>query len=121
MPPAPVSPDPGRDEEWEAWLAHQQALESLDSRQEPDLDPEPWPWMSDDPLDLPEPGSPRAAQLGYQVREEDLGSAAGFASGWPLDTGPGCSALMAGAALIRAGPPTWMKVQTACGDARYRL
>src|ERR1700685_4199494 len=94
MPPAPVSPDPGRDEEWEAWLAHQQALESLDSWQEPDLDPEPWPWMSDDPLDLPEPGRPRAAQLGYQVREEDLGSAAGFASGWPLDTGPGGSALM---------------------------
>src|ERR1700678_1199079 len=94
MPPAPVSPDPGRDEEWEAWLAHQQALESLDSWQEPDLDPEPWPWMSDDPLDLPEPGSPRAAKLGPQVREEDLGSAAGFASGWPLDAGPGCSALM---------------------------
>src|SRR6202451_4118677 len=94
MPPAPVSPDPGRDEEWEAWLAHQQALESLDSWQEPDLDPEPWPWMSDDPLDLPEPGRPRAAQLGYQCREGDLGSAAGFASGWPLDTGPGCSALM---------------------------
>src|ERR1700677_1631104 len=94
MPPAPVSPDPGRDEEWEAWLAYQQALESLDSWQEPDLDPEPWPWMSDDPLDLPEPGSPRAAQLGYQVREEDLGSAAGFASGWPLDAGPGCAALM---------------------------
>src|ERR1700689_403722 len=94
MPPAPVSTDPGRNEEWEAWLAHQQALESLDSWQEPDLDPEPWPWMSDDPLDLPEPGSPRAAQLGYQVREEDLGSAAGVASGGPLDTGPGCSALM---------------------------
>src|ERR1700685_1297278 len=97
MPSAPVSPDPGRDEEdeeWEAWLAPQQALESLDSWQEPDLDPEPWPWMSDDPLDLPEPGRPRAAQLGYQVREEDLGSAAGFASGWPMDTGPGCSALM---------------------------
>src|ERR1700678_400032 len=87
----PVSPDPGRDEEWEAWLAYQ---ETLESPEEPDLDPEPWPWMSDDPLDLPEPGSPRAAQLGYQVREEDLGSAAGLASGWPLDTGPGCSALM---------------------------
>src|ERR1700685_2039908 len=94
MPPAPVSPDPGRDEEWEAWLAHQQAQESLDSWQEPDLDPEPWPWMSDDPLELTEPGSPREAQPGYQVREEDLGSAAGFASGWPLDAGPGCAALM---------------------------
>src|SRR6202451_4902470 len=94
MPPAPVSPDPGRDKEWEAWLAHQQALESLDSWEEPDLDPEPWPWMSDDPMDLPEAGSPRAAKLGYQVREEDLGSAAGFASGWPLDDGPGCAAPM---------------------------
>src|SRR5271155_2783807 len=94
MSSGPVSPDPGRDEEWEAWLAWQQAQESLDSWQEPDLDPEPWPGTSDDPQDLPEPGSPRAAQLGYQVREEDLGSAAGFASGWPLDTGPGCSALM---------------------------
>src|ERR1700678_138320 len=87
----PVSPDPGRDEEWEAWLAYQ---ETLESPEEPDLDPEPWPWMSDDPLDLPEPGSPRAAQLGSQAREEVRVSAAGFASGWPLDTGPGCSALM---------------------------
>jgi hypothetical protein len=68
----PVSPDPGRDEEWEAWLADA-TLESLESWEEPDLDPEPWPWMSDDPLDLPEQGGPRAAQLGYQVREEDLG------------------------------------------------
>src|SRR6204780_3922122 len=94
MPPAPVSPDPGRDEEWEAWLAHQQAQESLDSWQEPDLDPEPWPWMSDDPLDLSAAAAPGASGAAYQVREEDLGSAAGFASGWPLDTGPGCSALM---------------------------
>jgi hypothetical protein len=93
MSSAPVSPEPGRDEEWEAWLADA-TLASLDSWEEPDLDPEPWPWMSDDPLDLPEAGSPRAGRLGYQVREEDLGSAAGFASGWPLDTGPGCSALM---------------------------
>src|SRR5271156_1839504 len=93
VPSGPVSPDPGRDEEWDAWLAYQETAEYEESV-ESWLEPEPWPGTSDDPLDLPEPGSPRAAQLGYQVREEDLGSAAGFANGWPLDTGPGCSALM---------------------------
>src|SRR5271170_5042302 len=93
MSSVPVSPDPGRDEEWDAWLAYQETAEYEESV-ESWLEPEPWPGTSDDPLDLPEPGSPRAAKLGYQVREEDLGSAAGFASGWPLDTGPGCSALM---------------------------
>ena len=95
MSSGPVSPEPGRDEEWEAWLAYQETAEyeeSVESWLEPD--PEPFAGMSDDPLDLPAAGTPGAPGQGYQVCEEDLGSAAGFASGWPLDTGPGCSALM---------------------------